>query len=377
MKHFLLALLGLFLAAPALAAPPTPLCYETSPGVCVTVSAANPLPITTSGGGGGSGITSVPLGAGLTITPGTANATPLTTTSTGLYIQTFPNTYTATQAIGASNANGLAILNTTTPSNFALPSTTTTGNVFNFQNRNTGALTLTTSTASFKNIPLVSSNIVMPQYGYASCVFDGTDYNCEGVVSPLASVTSLGSNLSVTSGVLNSSGGGSGGSNVVQPSWLYSTDTAGYVVPNIFSGAGGNASPIDGGWALANTVTAGAADPVLQARFELPPSIPSGTAKLASNCLGAAGSGTFKYTISAADVASGSSPSAATLAAETQSSISLTTTGGYILTKTALTATTSATPLAANDTLVAAITFNRSGTTIGVPVDCRWRLLWE
>lgn len=74
MKGLLLILFLLFLAGVAYAAPPTPLCYTTSSGVCVTVSAANPLPITTSGSLNP---------ASVVITGGTINNTAIGATTSG------------------------------------------------------------------------------------------------------------------------------------------------------------------------------------------------------------------------------------------------------------------------------------------------------
>lgn len=193
-----------------------------------------------------------------------------------------------------------------------------------------------------------------------------------------ASLTSTTTTIlsSLTTGWLSVNGAGlvaSGlGSAYIQPSSLYTTTTDGTLYPNVYTGTGGNASASEAGWAIANTITASAADQAIQVRFPMPAAIPPGTFNLCSKCLAATATGILKYTVSDANVADGSSPSAATLTAETQSSLSFTTTDGYLNTCTVLTSTPTV-----NSTSAVAVTFNRTNTTVGVPVTCRWQEVWK
>lgn len=137
-------------------------------------------------------ITSVPLGSGFTITQGSQNASPLTSTSTGLYNQTWPLAFTTSHLVGSSDLSSLDILNSTTSANFYLAATAT-GSAYNFLNINTGALNLTVTGAGpvFQGMVTASSQIQIPQYGFASCVFDGTNFDCAGAPILSPTLTSL------------------------------------------------------------------------------------------------------------------------------------------------------------------------------------------
>lgn len=160
-------------------------------------------------------------------------------------------------------------------------------------------------------------------------------------------------------------GSGGGVNPVLQPASYYTTDTAGNLFPYVYTGGGGNASASEAGWGVVASL---ASDVTLQMRFQMPPSIPStGTFKLISYCQANATSGVAKYTPSDADVAAGSSPSAATLTADTQVSNTWTAADVYVVSKTTL----SATPLA-DDVNVVAVTFNHTGWTLGQIMNCRF-----
>lgn len=157
-----------------------------------------------NGGGSGSGITSVPLGAGLTITKGTANATPLIAGSS-LFLQTYPAYFTSGTTIVAGQAGGLVTYNSASPGTFALPQAGTTGfeagTAFNFSNMSTGALTISTTTSVFNGVPLTSSNIVLAQNANASCTSDGTNWDClSSSPSTSSQWTTTGSDIYYTTG---------------------------------------------------------------------------------------------------------------------------------------------------------------------------------
>ncbi len=153
------------------------------------------------------------------------------------------------------------------------------------------------------------------------------------------------------------------------PNSIYHTDTTGRTFPNFYSGGGGNASPVDEGIGVKASLDA---DAVVQLRFAIPPTVPSGTLKLRALHLANATSGTIKYTISDKNVAAGSSPSAATLTAETQSSFTFTTVDIYNEVKTTLTSSPSG-----NDMLVVAVKYQTSGYTLAQVLTSIFTLIWE
>lgn len=151
----------------------------------------------------------------------------------------------------------------------------------------------------------------------------------------------------------------------------YTADTLGNAFPNFYAGAGGNAAPTDYGLGVAASL---GADVIWQLRFPMPPTIPTGTLKLRILQLANATSGTAKFTVSDTNVAAGASPSAATLTAETQSSV---TWGAgdadkYKETKVQLTVVPTG-----NDTLVVALTFNHTSWTLAVPLTLIATIIWE
>lgn len=162
---------------------------------------------------------------------------------------------------------------------------------------------------------------------------------------------------------------GSTGSSALIPSRTpYSSDTAGNLFPYLYTGAGGNAAASE--WTQGVVASLGS-NVALQLRFPMPSVIPSGTFKMASYCLANASSGVVKYTISDAMVGA-ANPSAATLTGETQTSITWGAADTYVITKTNLTAV----PVA-DQTLVAAVTFNNTGWTLAAILGCNFYVLWE
>jgi hypothetical protein len=151
----------------------------------------------------------------------------------------------------------------------------------------------------------------------------------------------------------------------------YTSDTAGNAFPNFYAGAGGNAAPTDYGLGIAPSL---GSDVTWQLRFPMPPAIPGGTLKLRVLGLANATSGSAKFTVKDANVAAGASPSAASLASETQSSVSWSSGDAdkYKETKVALTAAPSG-----NDTLVVALNFNSSGWTLAQVSTWIATIIWE
>src|SRR5579884_875466 len=113
-------------------------------------------------------------------------------------------------------------------------------------------------------------------------------------------------------------GGSSGAAVAIAPNSVYTSDTAGNLFPNFYTGAGGNAAATDYGWGLPASL---GADVVLQLRYVMPPTIPAGTLKLRVDCLANASSGNALFTVSDGVVAAGASPSAVTLSGETQTTL--------------------------------------------------------
>ena len=94
--------------------------------------------------------------------------------------------------------------------------------------------------------------------------------------------------------------------------------TAGRVFPNFHLGAGANSKHDEG---LGVEASVGA-DSTWRLRFQLPPAIPTGTAKLLLRALANATSGNAKVNPKWAKVAGGADPSSATLNAEGTQTIS-------------------------------------------------------
>lgn len=161
------------------------------------------------------------------------------------------------------------------------------------------------------------------------------------------------------------------------PSSSYISDTAGRLFPNFYAGAGGNASSHDLGFGVKASLDA---DATLELRFPVPPSIPSGTLKLRILALANATSGAAKLTVSdgaatpATSPASSGNPSAATLTAETQTTITWTTSENDRYKEAKVTLTTSP---AANDMLVVAVKFQTTGWTLAQVATFLFSLIWE
>lgn len=157
------------------------------------------------------------------------------------------------------------------------------------------------------------------------------------------------------------------------PSSAFPTDTIGRLFPGRYAGTGGNIAPNDQGLGVMASLSA---DATWDLRFQIPPAaaIPSGTMKLRILSIANAGSGALKVTVNDAVVAVGASPSAASLTAESQSTI--TWAGGdndkYKETKVTLTASP-----AGSDILVVGLKFQTTGTTLAVVSVHSVSVIWE
>jgi hypothetical protein len=145
----------------------------------------------------------------------------------------------------------------------------------------------------------------------------------------------------------------------------------GNLFPFIYQGGGGNAAPYD---EMMGVVASLGADSTWMLRFPIPESIPSGTAKLRLLALANASTGNAKVTVNDAVVAAGSSPSAASLTAETQATLSWSSGDADKYKEAKVTLTPS---MVANSVLVAALTFNTSGWTLAQNSGWYALLIWE
>jgi hypothetical protein len=157
----------------------------------------------------------------------------------------------------------------------------------------------------------------------------------------------------------------------ILPSSVYYADTAGRLFPNFYAGGGGNAAAHEEGHGVKASLDA---DATIELRFALPPTIPGGTLKLRSLALANATSGAAKLTVSDAAVATGASPSAATLSAESQTTHTWAAGGAdkYNEQKVTLTAAPSG-----NDTLVVAVKMQTTGWTLAQVATFIFSIIWE
>lgn len=155
------------------------------------------------------------------------------------------------------------------------------------------------------------------------------------------------------------------------PHSIYLGGGAGDLFPNFYAGAGGNASAHDEGIGVAASI---AADRTAELRFAIPPSLPTGTLKLRMLALANATSGAAKVTVSDKNVAAGASPSAATLTAEAQQTITWVAGSNDKYQEVKLILTPAP---AANDVLVVAVVFNTTGWTLAQVSTWQFSLIWE
>jgi hypothetical protein len=148
--------------------------------------------------------------------------------------------------------------------------------------------------------------------------------------------------------------------------------TAGSCFDFVYVGGGAN-SKQDLGMGVAASI---AADATWRLRFQLPPVIPSGTAKLLLRALANATTGAAKVTPQLAKVAGGSSPSAATLTAEAQQTVTWTAVDVYMDTKVTLANTVPGTG-DEDDVLLCDLVFNSTGWTLAQQSCWQVFLIWE
>lgn len=149
--------------------------------------------------------------------------------------------------------------------------------------------------------------------------------------------------------------------------------TAGNVFPSIYVG-GGSGSKQEEGLGVAASI---AADSTWRLRFQLPPAIPTGTCKLMLRGLANATSGAAKITPNLVKVAIGASPSAATLLAEAQQTVTWTAVDVYMDTKVTLTSTNVPTAGDENKAMVCDLIFNTASWTLAQVSTWQAFLLWE
>jgi hypothetical protein len=155
------------------------------------------------------------------------------------------------------------------------------------------------------------------------------------------------------------------------PYSAYPADTAGRLFPNFYAGAGGNAAAHEEGLGVMASLSA---DATWELRFALPPSLPTGTLKLRVLSLANATAGALKFTVSDNNVAAGANPSAASLSVEAQSTVTWATGDNDKYKETKLTLT--AAPIG-NDTIVMALKFQATGTTLAQISTHIVSLIWE
>lgn len=144
--------------------------------------------------------------------------------------------------------------------------------------------------------------------------------------------------------------------------------TAGSVFPNFYVGGGANSKQEEGLGVAASI----AADSIWRLRFAIPPTVPTGTMKLRLLGLANATSGAAKVTVNSAVVAAASSPSAATLTAETVATVTWTAVDVYNEAKITLTPSA-----VGNSMLVMDLTFTASGWTLAQVSTWLVSLIWE
>ena len=161
------------------------------------------------------------------------------------------------------------------------------------------------------------------------------------------------------------------------PSSVYFGDSNGRTFPNFYAGAGGNAAAHD---EVIGVQASLAGDSTVELRFIMPPTIPTGTLKLVLLALANATANAAKLTVSdgaatpAASPAASGNPSAITLTAESQTTVTWAASENdrYKLAKITLT-----TAPAGSDVLVVAIKFQTTGWTLAVVSTWIAYLLWE
>lgn len=154
------------------------------------------------------------------------------------------------------------------------------------------------------------------------------------------------------------------------PSSVYLGGASGNLFPNFYVPATNTngAGAIEGVGVVASL----GADAAAVLQFNLPESIPTGTAKLRCLAMANATSGVAKLTIKDGQTAAGSNIGATTLSTETQ--VSQTWATADVLVENKVTLTTAPT---ANEILTILATFNTSGWTLAAVSVWQFSLVWE
>lgn len=154
------------------------------------------------------------------------------------------------------------------------------------------------------------------------------------------------------------------------PSSIYLGGASGNLYPNFYIPATNtnSAGALEG---IGVVASLGADAPAIL-QFNLPESIPTGTAKLRILAMANATTGTAKLTVSDGQTAAGSNIGATTLTAETQ--LSQTWATADILVENKITLTTAPT---ANDILTIKAVFNTASWTLAAASTWQFSLVWE
>lgn len=154
------------------------------------------------------------------------------------------------------------------------------------------------------------------------------------------------------------------------PSSIYLGAASGNLFPNYYipTTNTNSAGAIEGVGVVASL----AADSFAVLQFNLPESIPSGTAKIRCLAMASTTAGVAKLTINDGQTAAGSNIGATTLSTEAQ--VVQTWTTADVLVENKVSLTTSPT---ANDILTVKATFNSSGWTLAQPSVWQFTLVWE
>ena len=143
------------------------------------------------------------------------------------------------------------------------------------------------------------------------------------------------------------------------------------VFPNIHVGAGANSKHDSGLGVIASL----AADAIWRLRFQMPPTLPTGTCKLRMLGLANATSGAAKINPKWVSVAVEESPSGATLVAETVQTV--TWTAGDADQYKSLDVTLDADTVVASEEIVMDLTFETSGYTLAQISTWHVSIIWE
>jgi hypothetical protein len=157
----------------------------------------------------------------------------------------------------------------------------------------------------------------------------------------------------------------------IGPSSVYLGGASGNLFPYFYAGAGGNASSHDEGIGVVASLGGNA---TAELRFPMPPAIPAGQLKLMLRCVANATSGVAKITPNDASCGTGVSPSALTLTADAQQTLTWAAGDNDKYKDAKVNLSSIPNP---NDSLVVALTFNNTGWTLASNLNVLTWVLWE